>query len=435
MPTISLITLGCAKNIVEGESIAGLLESQGLSLTTRIEEAEYALIHTCSFIADARAESAGTIRAVARLKRKGRLKKLFVSGCLVQAEKEKIQALFPEVDGFIGTGQLERLPELIGGTTRLICGKPGGLLETETPRMLSSALPSAYLRLSEGCNHRCSFCLIPSLRGRYHSRSISSIVGEAEALAENGVRELNLIGQDTSWYGRDLYGSFALPRLLKKLARIGGVRWIRLMYAYPSTVTGELLSTMRDEEKICSYLDIPLQHVSAGVLKRMRRPENGRKTVEKILKAVPGITLRTALIVGFPGETRQEFAELYDFVSGGSFEHLGVFEYSEDPGMASARLGGKVPGEVKRDRKKMLMQKQLSVVKEKNRSRINSTHVVLAESLEQGRSGPRWSGRASFQAPEIDSRVNFTGHAKAGTFVRVKMTGIEGYDLGGKAAQ
>jgi len=433
MPTLCLIALGCPKNIVESESMAGLLEAQGVALTTDISEADYALVHTCSFIADARGESAAMIRRLSRLKKQGRLERLFVSGCFVQSEGKDVLRQFPEIDGCIGTGELERIREFFAGDgargARYIETPAGGLLESPAPRLLSSSLPSAYLRLSEGCGHRCSFCIIPRLRGKYRSRSMGSVVAEARALGQAGIREVNLIAQDTSCYGIDLYGRFALAGLLNKLVKVRPLRWLRLMYAYPSAVTGELMATIRGEAKICKYLDIPLQHASDRILRAMRRPAGVRKLVERLKRNIPDIALRTALIVGFPGETERDFAELSDFVSEGWFEHLGVFEYSPYPGTAAARSGAQVPDAVKRERKQRLMLLQKKMAAENNRRRIGSVYEVFVESA---RDDGACAGRAAFQAPEIDARILFRGTARPGSFARVRIIGARGYDMTGK---
>jgi ribosomal protein S12 methylthiotransferase len=428
--SVCIITLGCPKNVVEGEQIAGLLHDAGLRLTTDIGAADYALVHTCSFIADARAESENVIRQLLRLRQSGWLKKLLVSGCLVQADGKEVQRLYPEIDGFIGTGELHRIGELFNdGTPPFIVGKPGGLLESPSPRLLSSSLPSAYLRLSEGCNHRCSFCIIPQLRGKYRSRKKGTVLAEASSLAAQGIEELILIAQDTSCYGKDLYGRFALADLLRKLSAIDGVRWLRLMYAYPGTVNRQLIETIKREPKVCKYIDIPLQHASDRVLKSMRRGSGTRQVVEQLKNRIPGLALRSSFIVGFPGETDKEFEELARFVEEGWFEHAGVFEYSAYPGTAAAGFPDQVPETIKRERRRQLMLIQKKVVNRNNRRRVGSIEEVLTEGkTPEG----RCAGRASFQAPEIDSKVLFSGVARPGEFTTVKITGVKGYDLVGE---
>lgn len=440
MAKVSIITLGCPKNIVEGENIAGLIKESGFDLMPDLKDADIAVVHTCSFISDADRESADVIKRLSQLRQSGRLKKLFVTGCLVQKEGKNIIAKFPDVDSFVGTGNLHRLPEIIDSNEKLVLGKPGGYLEGTSKRLLSSALPSAYLRIAEGCSHRCSFCIIPKLRGRYKSRNMKSIVREAEELAGQGIREFNLIAQDTSIYGRDLYGYSALPELIRKLAQIPAVKWIRILYAYPATITRELLETIKNEEKVCKYLDIPLQHVNERILRKMGRPSGARKVVERIRKDIPGITLRTTLIVGFPGETKKEFGELYNFVGDGWIDHLGVFEYSQNKGASSHKFSGQINKQTAGERKKRLMLKQREIVKIKNKARVNSNFEVLVESsnVNKIKSGMEFrkyaisSGRSEFQAPEIDNLIYLSGKQDTGSFVNVKITGIRGYDLMGE---
>lgn len=432
--SIALVTLGCPKNIVEGEYLAGIIQGHGYTLTTDISRADCAVVHTCSFIGDARLESSRVIRSLVRLKKAGRLKKVFVTGCYVQDEGPAIARLFPGVDGFLGTGTLAKLGDVIASGGGFVAGPPGGLLDSATPRLLSSTLPSAYLRIAEGCNHHCSFCTIPRFRGRYHSRPFTAIVNEARALVDVGIRELILVAQDVTAYGRDRSGRLQLPLLVKKLTRIDGLRWIRLLYAYPSTVTDELLSVMRDEEKVCRYLDMPLQHASPAVLRRMRRPARVRPLLERITARVPGIALRTTFIVGFPGETAADFARLRALVAEGWFEHAGVFAYSDQPRAASSAFSGAVPAAVATARRSELMAVQRQVVRARAASRVGTVEEVLVEGCRQKSYNTKNSfvvGRTRFQAPEIDSVVHARGAAPAGSFVRVRITGGRGYDLVG----
>ncbi len=429
---VALITLGCPKNIVEGEQMAGILQAQGFSLTTDLAHADIAVIHTCSFIGDARNESSRMIRSLVQRKKLGRLKKVIVTGCFVQDEGKQIMRLFPGVDGFMGTGTLGSLGSFIESSDRYCVGSAGGLLESSATRLLSSALPSAYVRIAEGCNHRCSFCTIPRLRGRYVSRSMSSVVAEARQLADIGIRELVLVAQDVTVFGRDRSGRLMLPHLLTNLARIPAIRWIRLLYAYPSTVSDELLGVMNDEEKICRYIDMPLQHASPAVLKRMHRPLHVRALLERIKKRVPGIAVRTTFITGFPGETKEDFNQLRSLIAEGWFEHLGVFAYSDQSRAASAKYLDKVPAALALSRQKELMSVQQKIVRRHNAARIGSIEEMLVERQEQKRYNaktPFVAGRTRFQAPEIDSIVRAAGSASNGTFVRVKITGFSGYDL------
>ncbi len=428
MPKICLVTLGCAKNIVENEHIAGGLIERGHKITLSPEEADVVLIHTCSFVEDARKESADFIKALIDLKKKGKINKVFISGCLVQSEGEKILSLFPDADGFIGTGKLDKIANLIEGGGGFAVGKPGGLLEPGYPRILSSNGTSAYLKVSEGCSHRCSFCCIPEIRGKYISRKLSNIVIEAKELAEAGIREVNLIAQDVTSYGKDIYGRYVLPKLIENISDIEGVEWIRILYAFPHSVTDELISCFERFPKVCKYIDIPLQHISNKILKRMGRPQNGAKLVEKLKRLIPDIAIRTSLIVGFPGETRKDFEILRNFVKEGWFDQLGVFEYSDEKSSCSYDLKGKISSSIKSERKKELMLEQKKVVISKNKEKTGRVYRVLVEN----KIGGKYTGRAYFQAPEIDSKITFNADSVKTDFVNVLITGVKGYDLIGK---
>ena len=426
MSKICLITLGCPKNIVEGESIAGLLSAGGWELTTDLSAADAAVIHTCSFISDAKKESEEVINSLLRLKNKSRLKTLAVTGCLVQREGRSLKNRFKGVDIFIGTGSLESLPGLLEKGVGFDIAKPGGLLESSVPRLLSSTLPSAYLRIAEGCNHKCSFCIIPGLRGIYKSRRRGDILGEAKYLAACGIKEINLIAQDTTLYGTDIYKEPSLPRLLREIAGIDGLKWIRLMYAFPGTLTASVMNAIKDEEKICKYIDMPVQHVSDKVLKLMGRPKGVQKVIRRLKESMPGVTLRSTVITGFPGEKESEFRELADFVSEGWFDHLGVFEYSPLSGTPSSRFHGKPSAAIAEERKKDLMLRQKKVVRSKFSSMIGCTVEALVESVKNMNT---CIGRTSFQAPEIDGGIFLKGRRSPGSFVKARITGYDGYDL------
>ncbi|MCB4792403.1 MAG: 30S ribosomal protein S12 methylthiotransferase RimO [Elusimicrobia bacterium] len=428
---VCLVALGCPKNMVEVESLAGLVKDNGWDLTTDLDNSKAAIVHTCSFIKDARDESAGAIKALSEIKKKGKLEKLIVSGCMVQGEGKRLIKEFPDVDGFIGTGNLKGILKLLSGEKKFILGTPGGLLDSYAPRLLSSNLPTAYLRLAEGCNHRCSFCSIPYLRGKYKSRNISSIIKEAEDLSFNGIKELILVAQDTTYYGHDIYGKNSLPELLRKLTAIKGISWIRIMYTYPDSIDERLLDIVKSQDKVCKYLDMPLQHISENVLKRMRRHQNVRETVKSIKNRIPDLALRTALIVGFPGESEKDFKEMHDFVAQGWFDQLGVFEYSDDKNIVSHKLTGQVSQEIRHGRRKQLMLKQKEIVLNKNRAMKGKVFKVLVETADKNNI---CSGRAYFQAPEIDNKIFFKGSAAIGSFRDVKITGYKGYDLYGEIA-
>lgn len=431
MPKLCLVTLGCPKNIVEGEHIAGLLESKGWTLTTDILHADTAVVHTCSFIADAKKESEEAIKAFSAIKRSKRLRLLAVTGCLAQREGSAFKERFPEIDVIAGTGAeaIRALPSALGAGRGVMVSKPGGFLDPDTPRLLSSTLPSAYLRVAEGCNHKCGFCVIPSLRGRYHSRRRENIIREAKGLAACGVKEIILIAQDTTLYGKDLYGTSALPALMESMAAIEGIKWVRLMYAFPSTLTPATVKAIRGNDKICKYIDMPVQHTADSVLKRMGRPAGVKKLVRGLKEMIPGLTLRSTLITGFPGETESEFKEVCAFVSEGWFDQLGVFEYSPMPGTPASRLRGAVSDRVKKERKKTLMLIQKNVVKRKFRCLKGKTFEAVVEA----RNGDgTFMARISMQAPEIDGGLIIRGKCAVGSFVKVKITGFRGYDLLGE---
>ena len=435
MPKLCIITLGCPKNTVEGEKIAGMLDNCGWTLSADISKCDAALIHTCSFIKDAKDESISVIKKLSGLRKRGGLQKVVVTGCLAQEYGKRLFNEFPQVDAVVGTGSLDKLPFVMSGGSDFECGKPGGLLESAYPRLLSSGLPTAYLRIAEGCGHKCAFCVIPKLRGAYKSRKIENIVSECKALVSAGIKEAVLIAQDTTLYGNDIYGKPSLPDLLKRLSKVRGIEWLRILYAYPDTVSDELLETMARGPKICKYLDIPLQHASDSVLKRMRRKGGVRKLLEKIKTRVPGIALRTTFIVGFPGETEAEFEELRAIVAEGWFEHAGVFEYSSassaDRPACKALEGKPVPEHLKRARKKELMLAQKKVVRLNNASHTGRIYKVLIESYDINKK--IFTGRTYFQASEIDGITCIKGKCRVGQIQDVKITGYSGYDLMGKS--
>ena len=334
---IHIISLGCARNLVDSEVMAGLLQKNDYRIVREPADAEIVLVNTCGFIGPAKEESIETILEVSRLKEEGKVKKLVVAGCLSQRYPDELAGELPEVDLFIGTGEVPRIVEILrqhdaDSARRKYVGLPSYLYDETTPRLRSTPSYTAFLKVSEGCDHKCAFCIIPQLRGPHRSRSIDSVVSEAVSLGGSGVKEINLIAQDLTAYGRDRKDGTTLHGLLRELAEVDGVEWIRLLYAYPNFLDQGLLDVVRDSDKICKYIDIPLQHVSQALLRRMRRGKSGsavRAAVEKLRSAIPGLTLRTSLIVGFPGETEADFAELLDFVEATQFERLGVFKYSE----------------------------------------------------------------------------------------------------------
>ncbi|MCL2390832.1 MAG: 30S ribosomal protein S12 methylthiotransferase RimO [Endomicrobia bacterium] len=434
MRKVAVIALGCPKNTVEAEYLLGILENKGYILTNNTLEADIVIIHTCSFIKDARIESENRIKEILELKSEKDLK-VYVSGCLPQLLKEEFANSFPGVDGFTGTGELSRITRLMArkNKTGKLLLKPGGLNDSKF-RLLSSPLPFAYLKIAEGCNHNCSFCIIPSLRGKYVSRTVSSLADEAKALSDSGVKELIIIAQDTTSYGKDLYNRFVLDKLLAKLAKIEELKIIRLMYAYPSSVTDGLLDVIKEYDNICKYMDIPIQHASKNVLANMKRPLNTVKIIEKINKRVPDIVLRTSLITGFPGETERDIKELERFIKQGYFQYAGVFEYSGQKEAPSFKLKNRVDLEKAKERKIFIENAQYEVFKKKAGVLKNKKIEFMAESCKK--SGGRYivSGRSFFQAPEIDGNIIIRSKkpVNLGGFYSAEITGNEGYDVTAK---
>lgn len=432
--TVCLVSLGCAKNLVDSEVMLGVLHRAGFALTPDREAAAIIIINTCAFLEDSTREALAVIFEAAGCKQAGSCRYLVVCGCLPQRYKEELLEALPEVDLFLGTGEYgdidKHLQKLVSGRRqpRLSISRPTLLMGAATPRILSTPLGSAYIKISEGCSHCCTYCTIPRIRGPYRARSASSIVQEAKQLARQGVRELNLIAQDTTRYA-DLAG------LLRKLARISGIAWLRLLYGHPATLDREVLALMAGEEKICPYLDLPLQHIADPVLKRMGRKVTRKKT-EKLLAAlrteVPGIALRTTCIVGFPGETDGDFQELLDFVAHARFDHLGAFAYSDEEGTPAARLKGKLPEEVKQERLHAIMSLQRTISKSKLQQYRGRELMVLVEGpAANARYGVQ--ARSRFQAPEVDGVVLLHEELPAGAMVPVKIQRALTYDLIGKA--
>jgi ribosomal protein S12 methylthiotransferase len=398
----------------------GHLRGRGHELVSAPEEADVIVVNTCAFIDRAKQESIDAILEMAREKETGRARRLVVTGCLAQRYDEELRREIPEIDATLGTGQVERIVEAVEGAatvTDAAEGLPTWVYDHTAPRVLSTPPYLAYLKISEGCDYTCSFCIIPSLRGRHRSRSLDDVVAEAQALAARGVAELVLVAQDSTRYGLDFGLRDGLALLLRRLGSVDGLRWIRVMYAYPATMTDAILEAIAGEEKVVKYVDMPLQHASESVLKRMRRP-TGRGNllgmVERVRQRVPGVAFRTSLIVGFPGETDEEFQELLGFVGAAEFDHLGVFTYSDEEGTGSHALPGRVPPGVKEARRRRLMSLQKSLLTRRNRRRVGDHVEVLVEG-----SHPETElllkGRLPTQAPEIDGSVllgdGFEGHA------------------------
>jgi ribosomal protein S12 methylthiotransferase len=436
---INIVSLGCARNLVDSEVMAGVLRQAQYEVVSEAAEADIVLVNTCSFIDAAKEESIDAILAVAKLKNEGSLRTLVVAGCLPQRYADDLARELPEVDLFIGTGEVPRIAEILKShrpdNKRLYVGLPSYLYDHATPRLRATPSHTAFVKVSEGCDHKCAFCIIPQLRGPHRSRAIASVVDEATALARDGVKEINLIAQDLSAYGRDRRDGTTLYGLLRDLDTVPGVEWIRLLYAYPNFLDDALLDLIRESRKICKYIDIPFQHASRRVLARMRRGKSGsavRETIAKLRGAIPGITLRTSMIVGFPGETEEDFCELLDFVEEAEFERLGVFKYSTEEGTAAALMDDPVSEDVKERRWQELMELQAEISRKKNEALIGTVSRVIVESLDAA-SGMHL-GRTQAHAPEVDGAVYVMGKGdiRPGDFVNVKITQAQDYDLIGE---
>jgi ribosomal protein S12 methylthiotransferase len=437
---IGFVSLGCPKNLVDSEVMMGEVVAGGHELTPHPEEADVIVVNTCSFIDPAKQESVDTILEMAEFKKTGRAKKLIVAGCLVERYRSDIRRQLPEVDAIVGTNELDRIVPLCEGFDTADNSPAPYLYHDMTPRVLSTPRHFAYIKISEGCDHPCTFCVIPQYRGANRSRRFESVVVEATRLFGQGVREINLIGQDTTAYGEDLGIKDGLAQLLARLAQIETAheKWIRFLYAYPNRVTGRLLDTLAAHEPLMKYIDMPLQHASASVLKRMKRGASGDiflKLLEKIRAAVPGITIRTSFIVGFPGETDKDFNELCDFVRAAKFDRMGVFSYSDEDTSKSYALDGKVDGRTIHNRKRRLMSIQKTISRARNKTLVGGEFRVLVE-------GPShetdllWECRMQSQAPEIDGvcYINDLGEGPAtpGQVRKFRVTEAHDYDLIGE---
>jgi ribosomal protein S12 methylthiotransferase len=438
--TVCLVSLGCPKNLVDSEVTLGLLSEAGYSLITDPSEAEILVVNTCSFIQEATKEAIETILQLSHYKRKGRCRLLIVSGCLPQRYGKTLEKELPEVDLFVGTGDFQNLPEILSRKRRRksFLSKPTFLYDEKTPRILSTLPHLAYLKIAEGCSNLCTFCTVPKIRGPYRSRQPQSILNEARRLSDQGVRELILIAQDTTAYGMDLRKGTNLETLLKGLIKVEGLRWVRILYSYPKAhyFTKELLEFIAREEKICPYLDLPIQHIDDEILKRMGRRSRGheiRRLLQKIKSFLPEVSLRSSLIVGFPGERESHFQALLDFVGETQFDHLGVFKYSSEEGTPAARLTGIVSEKVKEERLRILMELQKKISLKKYRGMVGKRKEVLVEGSEPKKG--LLIGRLKTQAPEIDGCVFLKGNAKPGEWVEALITQGLPYDLIGEIAR
>lgn len=436
---LALISLGCSKNLVDSEHYLGILSKRkGMELTSELSEADIVIVNTCGFIGDAKEESIETILEVSEFKETGNLKKLIVAGCLAQKYSEEILKELPEVDAVIGTGDIDKIEkvvdEILENKKVVETKNMTFLANTNTERVLTTASHTAYLKISEGCNRACTYCIIPQMRGRLRSRSIEDIVEEAKRLVASGVREINLLAQETTEYGIDLYGDKKLATLMKELCKIEGLKWLRTYYMHPEYVTDELIEVMKSEEKICKYFDVPIQHVSDNILRNMARAKSGEQVkdvLNRIRKAIPEATIRTTLIVGFPGETEENFQELMDYVREFEFDYAGVFKYSREEDTVAYNLPNQVPEEIKEKRYAELVNLQSEIAERKNRRLLGEEIEVMIDGV-SSESEYLLEGRTRGQALEIDGKVLTTdGTAKPGEIVKVKFEQNFEYDFVG----
>lgn len=434
---VGMISLGCPKNQVDGEALLAKLQKAGYEIVNNIEDSDVMIVNTCGFIEQAKKEAIDTILEVAEYKNAGLISAIVVTGCLAERYQDEIIKEMPEVDAVLGIGANS---DIVKTCDKALCG----IVTTSFPnkcylsindeRIISTPSHWAYLKIAEGCDNRCSYCAIPGIRGGFRSRTIESCVDEAKALAESGVKELILIAQDTTKYGQDLYGKYSLDILLKELVKIDGIEWIRLFYCYPQRITDSLINVIANEEKVCNYIDIPLQHSDKTVLKNMNRVGDGddyRALISKMRKAIPDLALRTTFMVGFPGETDEQFENLCKFTEDVKFDKMGCFTFSPEEDTPAYDMQNQIDDDVKVRRQEVLMNKQYSITEELNKQRIGRIYKVIIDTFD----GEKYVGRSYMDSPEIDSGIIFTcdNNLNIGDFVNVEITDYNGYDLIGKA--
>ena len=457
---IYLVSLGCDKNLVDSEIMLGLLSKEGYAITNELSEADYAIVNSCCFIGDAKEESINTIIEIGELKKEGKLKGLIVTGCLAQRYQSMITDELPEADAVIGTTAYDNIVSAIAeiksknglADKSLYIEDLERLAGGEEHRLVPAGEISSYIKIAEGCNKRCTYCIIPYIRGNYRSIPMETIVKEAEELAKQGTKELLLVAQETTLYGVDIYGKKALPELVHELSEISGIEWIRLLYCYPEEITDEIIEAIKNEKKVCHYIDLPIQHSSDAILRKMARKTNQaelRERIAKLRKEIPDITLRTTLITGFPGETEEDFKELYNFVDDMEFDRLGVFTYSAEEGTPAAEMDGQVDEEVKIARRNEIMELQQEISAEKAEGRIGKVYEVLVEGtvpvdsvngeafasiMEVNEDGKKvYIGRTYMDAPDVDGQVFFESDYEimSGELVEVEIIASDEYDLFG----
>lgn len=437
---VGMISLGCPKNQVDAEHMLAMMDAEGWEIVDYVDGCDVVIVNTCGFIDDAKKEAIENILDMVELKKEGVISKIIVTGCLAQRYKDEIVKEIPEVDAVVGIGAngdiIKTVEEVMSGVDTIEKYPPQCELPLEGQRILTTPQYWAYLKIGEGCSNRCTYCTIPSIRGNMRSRSMENVIDEAKQLAELGVKELILIAQDTTSYGLDLYGELKLPELLNELCKIDSIEWIRLLYCYPDRITDELIETMKKQEKIVNYIDLPLQHADDKILKAMNRRGDQaliRSVISKLRSEIPDVVIRTTFIVGFPGEGEEEFETLAEFVNEIEFDRLGVFTFSPQEGTPAYDMDNQVEDDVKTRRGEVIMQDQYSIMEEKNNEKIGKTYKVVVEDYD-GYSDS-YTGRTYMDAPEIDGLVKFTSHKDLdiGDFVDVEIFDIEDYDLIGEA--
>lgn len=433
---VGMISLGCPKNQVDGEALLAKLAQAGYQIVNEIENSDVMIVNTCGFIEDAKREAIDAILEVAQYKEAGLISAIVVTGCLAERYQDEILKEMPEVDAVIGIGANS---DIVKVCDKALCGiKTSNFpnkcyLPLDGERMLSTPPHWAYLKIAEGCDNRCAYCAIPGIRGDFRSRTIESVVDEAKSLVNRGVKEIILVAQDTTKYGQDLYGEYSLDKLLKELVKIDGLEWIRLFYCYPQRITDSLIDVIANEDKVCKYIDIPLQHSDATVLKNMNRVGDGndyRVLLNKMREAIPGLALRTTFMVGFPGETDEQFENLCKFVKDMKFDKMGCFTFSPEEDTPAFDMKNQIDEDVKKRRQEVLMNAQFFITEASNKVRVGNVYKVIVDSFADG----KYTGRSYMDSPEIDSGIIFTSNKELniGDFVDVKITDFDGYDLIGE---
>ena len=441
MTKVAFISLGCSKNLVDTEVMLHNLHVAGFEVTFDVEEAEIVIINTCGFIESAKQEAIDNILDAAELKTYGKCKHIIATGCLVERYREEVMNEMPEIEALVGVGSLEDIAEACSAVMRgerYTSFRDKNESKLGGGRILTTAPHTAYLKIAEGCDNRCTYCAIPLIRGKLRSRTIEDIVSEAKDLEKMGIKELNLIAQDTTRYGLDIYGEYSLAKLVKAITKETSIPWIRLLYCYPDKITDELIEELRSNDRLVKYMDIPVQHIADSVLKRMNR-HGGKalilETIKRLRERVPDIVLRTTAMVGFPGETEEDFTELCEFVKETKFERFGAFTFSPEEGTAAAEMTDQIDEQVKQDRYDILMQTQLTVSEEKNAEKIGSTLTVLCDGFD--RIAEIYYGRSYADAPDVDGKVYFKSKnaVNPGEFVKVVITEALDYDLIGEVTE